>query len=122
PDYLKLGKMTVEVVLNHDKHTHLIDLISRYARKSSVTIKKYLKNSDPNEIIDNAVKDYGDYINPYFLGSTSVSMTRNYLDLTSAIVITINNKKITAQHVEERLIAAHSNKLIKNVFSDVWPS
>ncbi|MDP2904606.1 MAG: hypothetical protein Q8N96_16110 [Methylovulum sp.] len=40
-DYLTLGKMTVKDVLNHD--VNLIELISRYARKSPATVKNILK-------------------------------------------------------------------------------
>ena len=119
PDYITLGNMKVKDVLSYN--IDLTESISDYAGKHSTTIKKYLKNASPNEIINNAVKDYDLYLDPDILGSLTITRIRTF-NLACAVAFVINNKKINIQKVEERILGENGNKLIKNVFSDIWPS
>ena len=116
--YVDLGNRKVKDILGKTSTIYLIHL---YTDISEATIIRQLKKASPNEIINNAIKNYDKYLDPHVLGIQTVSFVRKMM-IDDAVVEVINNIKITFQKVEERLNGANGNVLIKDLFFDVWPS
>lgn len=117
-DYHALGGMKAGEVIAHAEVGHLIQGIAMFAQKSDRTVRKYLKESNPDGLVKDVVKHYKDILDPGVLASNNVATARD-LELEKVIAEVFRIADLA--EITRILHETHGRTLLGKAFSKHWP-
>lgn len=117
-DYHALGGMKAGEVIVHAEVGHLIQGIAMFAQKSDRTVRKYLKESNPDGLVKDVVKHYKNILDPDVLASTNIATARD-LELEKVIAEVFGIADLA--EITRTLNETHGRTLLGKAFSKHWP-
>ena len=117
-DYHALGDMKAGEVLSHSEAPYLIQGIATFAEKTEQTVRKYLKEANPDGLVKDVVKHYQNVLDPDILSLWNVASARDLaLEKVIAQVFEIED----LPEITKILNETHGRTLLGKAFSGHWP-